>query len=146
LFTVLDKSNYLRGLLIVAKMNNKIDDGEKDIITTASSRFGFSQDFLAETMQNILANDFVSTTPIQFSKPIVAQEFIEECLRLIISKDDPAPRELLWLHEVAKINKLDDEWFINEKRAAQEQKFWTIFLSKYIAALHVTLLTKDVYN
>jgi len=122
LFTILDKSNYLRGLLIVAKMNNKIDDGEKDIITTASSRFGFSQDFLTETMQNILANDFVSTTPIQFSKPAIAREFIDECLKLITSKDDPAPREILWLDEVAKINNLDEEWFIKEKREAQKQK------------------------
>jgi len=103
-------------------MNNKIDAGEKDIITSASSRFGFSQDFLTETIQNILANDFVSMAPIQFSKPAIAREFIGECLQLIISKDDPAPRELLWLHEVAKINNLDDEWFIKEKRAAQKQK------------------------
>ncbi|MCK9425504.1 MAG: hypothetical protein M0Q21_05635 [Ignavibacteriaceae bacterium] len=122
MFTILDKSNYLRGLLIVAKMNNKIDEGEKDIISSASNRFGFSQDFLTETMQNILANDFVSNTPIQFSKPAVAQEFIGECLKLIISKDDPSPRELLWLNEVAKINTLDDEWFIKEKRLAQQQK------------------------
>ncbi len=122
MFTILDKSNYLKGLLIVAKMNNKIDEGEKDIITNASSRFGFSQDFLNETMQNILANDFVSNLPIQFSKPVVAQEFIEECLKLVISKDDPAPRELLWLSEVAKINQLDNEWFLKEKRSVQQKK------------------------
>jgi hypothetical protein len=103
-------------------MNNKIDEGEKDIITNASSRFGFSQDFLNETMQNILANDFVSNLPIQFSKPVVAQEFIEECLKLVISKDDPAPRELLWLSEVAKINQLDNEWFLKEKRSVQQKK------------------------
>jgi len=121
LFTVLDKSNYLKGLLIVAKMNNKIDDGEKDIISNASTRFGFSQDFTNETMQNILANDFVPNTPIQFSKPDVAKEFIGECLKLVISKDDPAPRELLWLSEVAEINHLDNEWFLKEKRAVQQK-------------------------
>jgi len=122
LFTIRDKSNYLKGLLIVAKMNNKIDDGEKDIITNASTRFGFSQDFINETMQNILANDFVSAAPIQFSEPEVAQEFIGECLHLVISKDDPAPREILWLNEVAKINQLDDEWFLVEKRSVQQKK------------------------
>lgn len=121
MFTVLDKSNYLKGLLIVAKMNNKIDDGEKDIISNASTRFGFSQDFTNETMQNILANDFVPNTPIQFSKPDVAKEFIGECLKLVISKDDPAPRELLWLSEVAEINHLDNEWFLKEKRAVQQK-------------------------
>lgn len=103
-------------------MNNKIDEGEKDIISSTSSRFGFSQDFISETMQNILANDFVSSTPIKFSKPAVAKDFIGECLKLIISKDDPAPREVLWLSEVAKINKLDNEWFLTEKRTAQEKK------------------------
>jgi len=122
LFTILDKSNYLKGLLIVAKMNNKIEDGEKDIISSASSRFGFSQDFINETIQNILANDFVPNTPIQFSKPAVAQEFIGECLKLVISKENPAPRELLWLSEVAKINKLENEWFLKEKRSLQKKK------------------------
>jgi len=122
LFTILDKSNYLKGLLIVAKMNNKIDEGEKDIIANVSSRFGFSQDFLTEAMQTILANDFVSNTPIQFSKPVVAEKFIQECLQLVNSKDDPAPRELLWLSEVAKINELDYDWFLKEKRASQKKK------------------------
>ncbi|MFA6978722.1 MAG: hypothetical protein WC209_05295 [Ignavibacteriaceae bacterium] len=122
MFTILDKSNYLKGLLIVAKMNNKIDEGEKDIIANVSSRFGFSQDFLTEAMQTILANDFVSNAPIQFSKPVVAREFIQECLQLVNSKDDPAPRELLWLSEVAKINELDNDWFLKEKRASQKKK------------------------
>lgn len=122
MFTVLDKSNYLKGLLIVAKMNNKIEEGEKDIISSASNRFGFSSDFTNETIQNILANDFVPNTPIQFSKPEVAQEFIGECLKLVISKEDPAPRELLWLSEVAKINQLDNEWFLKEKRSVQQKK------------------------
>jgi len=122
LFTIQDKSNYLKGLLIVAKMNNKIDEGEKNIITDVSSRFGFSQDFLNETMQNVLANDFLSSSPIQFSKPTVAKDFIGECLRLVISKEDPAPRELLWLSEVAKVNALDNEWFLKEKRSIQQKK------------------------
>ena len=103
-------------------MNNKIDEGEKDIIANVSSRFGFSQDFLTEAMQTILANDFVSNTPIQFSKPVVAEKFIQECLQLVNSKDDPAPRELLWLSEVAKINELDYDWFLKEKRASQKKK------------------------
>lgn len=122
MFTIQDKSNYLKGLLIVAKMNNKIDEGEKNIITDVSSRFGFSQDFLNETMQNVLANDFLSSSPIQFSKPTVAKDFIGECLRLVISKEDPAPRELLWLSEVAKVNALDNEWFLKEKRSIQQKK------------------------
>ena len=53
MFTLIDKSNYLKGLLILAKKDNQLRDSEKNIIRSVAQRLGFSKDFYEETLQNL---------------------------------------------------------------------------------------------
>ena len=50
----IDRSNYLKGLLITAKKNQQLTEKEKEIIRKFSNRLGFSQDFFEEVLRFIV--------------------------------------------------------------------------------------------
>ena len=50
----LDRSNYLKGLLITARKDEQLTDSEKNMIRKLSERLGFSLDFFEETINNLL--------------------------------------------------------------------------------------------
>lgn len=111
LLTVVDKSNYLRGLLILAKKDNRLIENEKKIIRDAAKRMGFSKDFYEETLRNLMNNNYILEKPIIFSNPEIAKLFISEGLELAFSDNELCVPELNWLKEIANANAIPDEWF-----------------------------------
>ncbi|MBK7866459.1 MAG: hypothetical protein IPJ75_05425 [Ignavibacteriales bacterium] len=51
MLTTIDKSNYLKGLLIVARLDERLIDRERDQIRNVATRLGFSKDFYEETLK-----------------------------------------------------------------------------------------------
>jgi hypothetical protein len=110
-FSLIDKSNYLKGLLIVAKKDNQLTEPEKKIIRSIAFRLGFAKDFYEETLKGLLANKYIVDTPIKFSDKKIAESFLLDGLRLAYSDGMVPEKEIDWLKLTASINEIKDEWF-----------------------------------
>lgn len=117
----LDRSNYLKGLLITARKDNQLSETEISIIKKISVRLGFSSDFFEETISNLLHNKYITEEPIKFSSQNIAKSFIEDGLKLALSDDTITEEEINWLKNTAKENGIDDEW-VNKKMKEIQSK------------------------
>lgn len=106
----IDRSNYLKGLLITAKVDKQLSDPEKKIIKHFSDKLGFSSDFYEEIISNLLANEYIKEDPIVFSNTEIARLFIEDGLNLALADDRVDDLELNWLTATAKANFIDERW------------------------------------
>lgn len=117
----LDRSNYLKGLLITARKDNQLSETEIAIIKKIATRLGFSLDFFNETISNLLENKYITEEPIKFSEQNIAQSFIEDALKLALSDDSISENETVWLRETARENGLDKEWFNKKMKEIQSK-------------------------
>ncbi len=118
--TLLDRSNYLKGLLVVAKKDNQLSEPEKKIIKGIAKRLGFATDFYEDTIRGLLANKYISENPIKFSDTKVAESFVTDGLNLAFADDLPAEKEIDWLRSTASLNNLNDDWFNIKIKSTKE--------------------------
>ena len=95
----LDRSSYLKGLLITARKDNQLTESEISMIKKFATRLGFSSDFFNETISNLLENKFITEEPIKFSRQDIAKSFIEDGLKLALSDNVIGKDELSWLND-----------------------------------------------
>jgi hypothetical protein len=108
---LIDKSNYLRGLLILARKDNHISKIQKSIILEAGRRLGFSSEFCEEILKTLLQNQCLREEPIMFENQTVARSFIEDGLKLTCSGKSIIDAEFNWLKRSAEINSVNMKWF-----------------------------------
>ncbi len=111
MLTQLDKSNYLKGLLIVARIDNSLIDKEKDIIRNVATKLGFSKDFYEEVIKNLMINENISDNPLSFSSAAITEVFIDEALNLAFSDNDLSRPEVDWLRKTAEMNGISNHRF-----------------------------------
>lgn len=109
-FPPIDRSGYLKGLLITARKDNQLTETEIALIKKLATRLGFSSDFFEETITHLLENKYITEEPIKFSKLEIAKSFIEDGLKLALSDDSVSDNEILWLKATAKENSIEEEW------------------------------------
>jgi len=126
----LDRSNYLKGLLITARKDNQLTDSEISIIKKFAARLGFSTDFLEETITHLLENKYITEEPISFSDKNIAKSFIEDGLKLAFSDAVIGKNELFWLIETAKSNGIDEDW-VNKKMKEIQNKPYLVGSSEF---------------
>ena len=108
---LIDKSSYLRGLLILAKKDNHLSEVEKEVILKAGKKLGFSTDFCEEILNTILDNECVCDEPIKFNNQTVARSFITDGIKLSLSGKQITDEELIWLKKSAEVNNISKKWF-----------------------------------
>ncbi len=108
---VIDKSNYLKGLLITARKDKKLAESEKKIIRQIAERLGFSSDFYEETLRNLLANKYLIEDPVKFSDIKIAESFVSDALMLAFSDNKTPSMEIEWLRKTAIDNSISIKWF-----------------------------------
>lgn len=113
-FTLLDKSNYLKGLLIIARKDNQLAESEKNILKSIAEKLGFASDFYEETIKNLLINEHINDEPIKFSNEKIASSFISDGLKLAFSDKKINEAEMEWLKATTLKNSLDQNWFEKE--------------------------------
>ncbi|MBK6680632.1 MAG: TerB family tellurite resistance protein [Ignavibacteriales bacterium] len=111
MLTTIDKSNYLKGLLIVARLDDRLIDRERDQIRNVATRLGFSKDFYEETLKNLMINENISDNPLMFSSPAIAEIFLNEALNLAYADNELSKVELDWLRKTAEINGIPNQKF-----------------------------------
>ena len=117
----LDRSSYLKGLLITARKDKQLNETEISIIKKIANRLGFSSDFFEETISNLLHNKYITEEPIKFSRQDIAESFLEDGLKLALSDDTISDEETVWLKNTAKENGIDEEW-VNKKMKEIQSK------------------------
>jgi uncharacterized tellurite resistance protein B-like protein len=106
---VQDRSNYLKGLFITAKLDKQLNQTEKDILKKISDKLGFANDFYEETIRGLLANKYLSEEPIKFSDKKIAESFINDAIKLACSDGVVTDSECSWIKKTAEINGIDSE-------------------------------------
>jgi uncharacterized protein YfeS len=117
----IDRSNYLKGLLITARKDNRLNEEEISIIKKLSKSLGFSSDFFEETISHLLENKYITDEPIKFSDQKIAKSFLQDGLALALSDKVITKSEIGWLRQTAKINNIEDEWFNNKLEELQSR-------------------------
>lgn len=107
---VIDKSNYLKGLLITARKDKQLADSEKEIIKGIAERLGFAADFYKEIIHSLLANKYINEEPIKFSNKQIAESFLLDGLKLAFSDNHVGMGELDWLKKTAIANGITEKW------------------------------------
>ncbi|WP_337866201.1 hypothetical protein [Ignavibacterium sp.] len=101
---VRDRSNYLKGLFITAKLDKQLNQIEKDILKKISDKLGFANDFYEETIRGLLANKYLSEEAIQFSDKKIAESFINDAIKLACSNGAITEAETNWIKQTAQLN------------------------------------------
>ncbi|MHB8579402.1 MAG: hypothetical protein ACYDA4_06025 [Ignavibacteriaceae bacterium] len=118
--TLQDKSNYLKGLLIVAKKDNQLTEPEKQIIRDVALKLGFAKEFYEDTLKSLMVNKYIADDPIKFSTVKVAQSFVSDGLKLTFSDFSNYDKELKWLRSTSRVNNIDEGWFADKIKKYKE--------------------------
>ena len=65
--TILDKSNYFKGLILLARKDNIIAKQERELLQSVGKSLGFEENFCNDSINYILENEYVSKDPPKFS-------------------------------------------------------------------------------
>ena len=122
---LVDKSSYLKGLFITARLDKQLNEKEKEILKKISDKLGFAPDFFDETIRGLLSNKYIVDDPIVFTDNNVAKSFIKDAVKLAFADGEVSNSEIEWIKKTANINSLDDEFVTNEFKANQSlHKLW----------------------
>ena len=103
---LIDRSNYLKGLFITAKLDKELSQAEKDILKKISDKLGFASDFFQETVRSLLSNKYIIEEPILFSSQMIASSFLKDAIKLACANDPVSDEEFNWLKKTAEINNI----------------------------------------
>ncbi|MBK8946201.1 MAG: TerB family tellurite resistance protein [Ignavibacteriae bacterium] len=109
--TIQDKSNYFRGLLVLVGQDRIIHNEEKNKILNLGKLFGFEENFVNESINNLLENNFINFEPPKFSSKKIAQKFIKDAVSIALIDDDLHLHELQWIKSAIEINNVEQDYF-----------------------------------
>lgn len=118
--SVIDASNYFKGLLLLIGKDRKITDPEIALLQRIGKAFGFEKVFCDNAIRDILENKFILDVPPEFSRTELAKKFIKDGLTLAASDNAIDPSEEEWLLSIAEKNGLDSQWFYKERQGTEK--------------------------
>lgn len=108
--SLLDRSLYYKGLMILIRKDHQIHDEEKKIMLNIGKMLGFDPKFCTKTMEELLDNNHIIDAPPLFSETDIALCFIRDGLRLSASDGQVHEAEIKWLESVAENNGISNLW------------------------------------
>jgi len=108
--SLIDRSLYYKGLILLIRKDHEIHDQEKKMMMTIGEMLGFETKFCAGTIEEILDNQHIIDEPPIFSETNIALCFIRAGLRLSASDGQIHKDEMAWLEAVAESNGLSHLW------------------------------------
>ena len=120
--TVLDASNYFKGLLLLIRKDREITDSEMQLMKRIGKTLGFEREFFNNAIQDILENKYIVDAPPEFSTKELAIKFIKDGLTIAFSDNEFHSSEKEWLQSTAEKNGLDLTWFRQQNANATNRK------------------------
>ncbi len=128
--TLADRSNYFKGLLLLARKDNIIADEEKEMLLRLGELLQFNREFCERTIFNLLNNPHLDETPPTFSNKKCAELFLIDAIKVAFADHDLHKKEYTWMQEIAIQNGISCDWldarisdFLNEENKVQQNKF-----------------------
>ena len=110
----LDRSNYVKGLLLMIGKDKKITDEERDFLHRAAEMLSFNKKFIESAVNELLENKYLGNEPPVFSQKQYAEAFLRDAIKLAFADNDLASKEFDWLQSTAAANGLTNEWLKNQ--------------------------------
>jgi hypothetical protein len=120
--TLMDASNYFKGLLLLIRKDGNVTDAEQELTRRIGKSLGFEKEFCENAIHEILENKFIVDAPPEFSSRELAMKFIKDGLTLASSDDELRAPEEEWLKSTAAKNGLGLEWFSEERQNTPRTK------------------------
>lgn len=114
-----ERSEFFRGLLLIMAADGELHGAERELIQHAISPFGFSSEFVEESIESILKNKHVSQVPPRFENPAHARLFLRAALDIAFADGVLDESEEKWLRATTALNSLPAEW-LEEQIAERE--------------------------
>jgi len=108
--SLLDRSLYYKGLMILIRQDREIHEKEKKLMMSIGKKLGFERKFCAKTIDHILVNHYITDAPPRFSKAGVARSFLRDGLTLSAADGRIHEAEISWLATVAEKNGIGRLW------------------------------------
>jgi len=105
--SLLDRSLYFRGLLILIRQDREIREQEKNLVLRIGAAMGFEKNFCKNILKELMDNTNLDDTPPVFSHPDIARFFIHDGFILAAIDKEIHESELAWLQKVAAANHVD---------------------------------------
>jgi uncharacterized tellurite resistance protein B-like protein len=119
--SVLDASNYYKGLLLLVRKDRKISKSETDLMKRVGKSLGFEREFCENAIRDILENKYIVDTPPEFSAKELALMFLKDGLAIAFSDNEYDPAEKEWLRATAERNGIDPAVFLREETHAADR-------------------------
>ena len=110
----LDRSNYVKGLLLMIGKDKKITDEERDFLHRAAEMLSFNKKFIESAVNELFENKYLGNEPPVFSQKQYAEAFLRDAIKLAFADNDLSSKEFDWLQSTAAANGLTNEWLKNE--------------------------------
>jgi hypothetical protein len=120
--SLLDRSNYYKGLLVLMRRDRIIDARERELMLQLGEILDFDRRFCEAAIENLLANAHLTREPIIFSNEHVKECFFHDALRLALVDNCLHPMELRWLRTMAQANNQSEQWLDAIIRKFEEKK------------------------
>jgi hypothetical protein len=107
---ILDKSNYLRGLLILIKKDKNVWDHEMELFFEEGNSLGFEKNFCENSLNNLMLNINIDSNPPIFFDKEIAKKLLMKGIQIINTDLKIHPEKLAFLEAVARNNGVLEEW------------------------------------
>ncbi len=109
-----DKSNYLKGLLILIGKDKVIAEQERMLLSEMSYTLGFDPKFCNDAIGELLENEYIIEEPPAFSNKKIAEAFIKDGIKIAFADKELHLYELNWLNAVSDKNGIDPDRGLKE--------------------------------
>ncbi len=107
IISVLEASNYFRGLLLLIRKDRKTTVHEVEVMKHIGKTLGFEREFCENAIHEIVDNPYIVDEPPHFSSKELAIKFVKDGLSLAFADNELHPDEEDWLRAAAARNELD---------------------------------------
>ena len=110
----LDRSNYVKGLLLLIGKDKKITDEERDFLHTVGKALSFNKKFIDRAIDELFENKYLGSDPPVFSQKQYAEAFLRDAIKLVFVDNELSNEEFDWLQSIAVSSGFTDEWLKDE--------------------------------
>jgi len=116
------RSHYYRGLLVLLRRDRIIDVREKELMLKIGEILDFDRRFCEATIDELMSNAHITRDPVLFRDENIRQCFFRDALRVALVDGKLHPSERRWLRSVARANGKTSRWLDALIREFREKK------------------------